>query len=128
MNLRELTDKWAKIAADEQEGVNILVHEGVQEPYISYAKQRRDMAKQIIDDLTELHPLVPPMVARFRRDKWTPTRTAIDAMVAGDSLRFPLDEYHNARESAVRLSDAYADGRSWEVRLGEREINVRRVK
>lgn len=131
MTLDDLTAKWSAIAADEQQSVDILVYEGMAEPYLTYSKEKRDMAKSISDDLTSLKAattaMVPPMVARFRRDKWSATRIIIDAMKVGEIKRFEKDEYHNARESAVRLADAYADGRRWEVTKLDVEIQVKRV-
>lgn len=111
MTLDDLITKWSAIAADEQRGMG--------------------RAKEIADDLASLKAattaMVPPMVARFRRDKWSATRIIIDAMKVGEIKRFEQDEYHNARESAVRLADAYADGRRWEVRKYDVEIQVKRV-
>lgn len=67
-----------------------------------------------------------PMVQRFKRDRWSATRRAVDAMLPGATLDLPMAEYHSARESAVRLADAYGDGRRWVVRKGDEAIHVRR--
>lgn len=53
------------------------------------------------------------MSDRFFRARWSETRKRIDDMRVGDSLKFPPDEYVNAKSSVERLNEAYAGEREW---------------
>ena len=55
------------------------------------------------------------LVEKFKKDRWSDTRKAMDAMQPGDVLTLPVTEYFNSLSSAPRLSDAYHPDRHWRV-------------
>jgi hypothetical protein len=64
------------------------------------------------------------MVDRFHRERWTPTRLAMDSMEPGETLTPPMSEYYSVKATAERLSDAYTD-RGWKVTRRAGELTVR---
>lgn len=69
-----------------------------------------------------------PVIARFQRSRWSPTRRKIDAMGPGESATLPLEQYNTCQSSVQRLQDAYRGKRRWKVSQAGGKTTVTRVK
>lgn len=68
-----------------------------------------------------------PAEQRFHRDRWSATRTAIDALAEGASVQVPLTERNNATTSIQRLRFAYGGQRKFRMFETQDAITVERL-